>query len=603
MPRIPLLAVAGLLSLLFPLSVFATAGIEGSSKIMSPYFDWNLPEENIPLLAKWDVVIVDLDQAVEHPDRLRKLRQLNPNIKLFAYIASEELADAKFQETRNYPMGRLASHIDPSWFLRDPQGNKIYFWPGSAMLNPMSGWAHELPNFIASEVAPSGLWDGVFLDNVFDNVTNFTKKNPIDLDQDGRAEDAGTLNRTWKSAMSSILREIHAKSPNLLLIGNGGMFYSSDLNGAFFEAFPSWNWGANFSEVKRAVQSNRVPMFTAINVHTNNQNRPTDYAKMREGLASAITSGAYYSFDRGEWHHDTLWWYDEYSVPIGDPRGPAHAVGPVDARGTGVWMREMTHGAALVNPTNVRAHIPLAGLFQKIQGTQDRHVNSGELVTAVDLPSHDGIVLLRRSESKDLQSISYPNGTLVQIFDSTGAPSRSFTASRPEAPLGSTVASADVTGDGVADVVWESRGTIVTHNMATDQDTSFTPFPGYTGHISFVLGKTNHDNHFNIVASPESGFAPSVRIFRFDGTVLAGWSAYRPDFRGGVRVAIGDLDGDGKQEIVTIRGPGGGPHVRIWRTDGTLWGGGWFAFDPADSSGSSIVLSDLLHTHEENIVV
>ena len=129
MKRIKLVTLVGLVSLMLPMSVFATAGIVGSPKIMSPYFDWNLPEENISTLAKWDVVIVDLDQATEHPERLRELRRLNPNIKLFAYIASEELADAKFLESGSYPMGRLASRIDANWFLRDPQGNKIYFWP------------------------------------------------------------------------------------------------------------------------------------------------------------------------------------------------------------------------------------------------------------------------------------------------------------------------------------------------------------------------------------------------------------------------------------------------------------------------------------------
>src|SRR5437588_275014 len=60
--------------------------------------------------------------------------------------------------------------------------------------------------------------------------------------------------------------------------------------------------------------------------------------------------------------------------------------------------------------------------------------------------------------------------------------------------------------------------------------------------------------------------------------------AYATGFTGGVRVAVGDVNGDGTPEIITGAGPGGGPHVRIFRMDGTPIGG-FMAYDPGFSGG------------------
>jgi hypothetical protein len=55
-----------------------------------------------------------------------------------------------------------------------------------------------------------------------------------------------------------------------------------------------------------------------------------------------------------------------------------------------------------------------------------------------------------------------------------------------------------------------------------------------------------------------------VRIFRADGTPTAAFSAYAEAFKGGTHVAFGDVTGDGRADIVTGAGPGGGPHVRVF---------------------------------------
>ena len=46
--------------------------------------------------------------------------------------------------------------------------------------------------------------------------------------------------------------------------------------------------------------------------------------------------------------------------------------------------------------------------------------------------------------------------------------------------------------------------------------------------------------------------------------------AYNKNFRGGISIATGDINNDGKAEIITGAGPGGGPHIRIFSSKGKI---------------------------------
>lgn len=65
-------------------------------------------------------------------------------------------------------------------------------------------------------------------------------------------------------------------------------------------------------------------------------------------------------------------------------------------------------------------------------------------------------------------------------------------------------------------------------------------------------------------AGPSGG--PHIRAFSLKGEPnrKTNFFSYSEDFRGGVRVALGDVDGDGEDEIVTGAGPGGGGQVRVF---------------------------------------
>ncbi len=591
----------------------AASGVQGSPKIINPFLDWQLTDEDLPSLSRWDVVILDVDQQRAAPDRVRKLRELNPSIKILAYVASEEIASARFAESADYPYGKLASRIDDVWYLRDPSGNQVFFWSGSPMLNVTDRgavaangqrWNEFLPQFIHDEILSSGLWDGVFLDNTFDAIRYYAKA-PVDLNRDGRAESWDDADLAWRDGMKKMIGRLHALNPDAIVVGNGGQAYADILDGAFFEHFPSYNWAINWKEFRQSVAKNRAPSYTALNVNTDNEERPNDYRAMRFGLANALVGGGLFSFDKGDLNHKTLWWYDEYTTPLGTPRAAPRALagGRGSAIVPAVWSRDFTNGIAVLNSTNASQHVPLPGEFEKIRGTQDPATNDGSIVRTVDIAAGDGLILLRRSEPAEIRGSAFVNGSFMRIYDIHGRqPQNGFFAQRDDVPSGQLVLTADLNHDGAEDVVSADRGVVSVH-MAGDSTTLFRPFgASYVGKLSLAAGNTNHDDSLELVVGRDGGAPPEVRIFSRTGARLASWNAYRSGFAGGVRVAIGDLDGDGTREIVTAAGPGGGPHIRVWKTDGTEWGGGWFAFDPTDHGGVEIAAGDVDGDGKDDIV-
>jgi hypothetical protein len=110
--------------------------------------------------------------------------------------------------------------------------------------------------------------------------------------------------------------------------------------------------------------------------------------------------------------------------------------------------------------------------------------------------------------------------------------------------------------------------------------------------VNVAVGDVDGDGKIEIVTAPGPGGGPDVRVFDLKGNQKYRFNAYAPLFHGGVSIATGDIDGDGKAEIITGAGPGGGAHVRIFAADGTVKKQ-FFAFDKGVSVGVNVAAGDM----------
>jgi membrane-associated phospholipid phosphatase len=183
---------------------------------------------------------------------------------------------------------------------------------------------------------------------------------------------------------------------------------------------------------------------------------------------------------------------------------------------------------------------------------------------------------------------------------------------------GVSIASGDVNNDGTADIVTAAGAGGGPHIRVFSGSTGAEIFGymaydvNFTGGVSVAVADVDGDHRADIVTGSGPGMAPQVRIASgATGTVvrLSEFFAYDTAFVGGVRVAAGDANGDGRAEIITGAGPGGGPHVRIFDGQSLTEIKGFMAFDPQSTQGvrvssahlNSDGLADLLVTQGNKV--
>lgn len=136
--------------------------------------------------------------------------------------------------------------------------------------------------------------------------------------------------------------------------------------------------------------------------------------------------------------------------------------------------------------------------------------------------------------------------------------------------------------------------------------------PEFRGGVRVALVNVDGDGPPEIVTAPGPGGGPHIRVFRLDGTLVAEFMAFDPSFTGGVFVAGHNLldEVDASEDIVVGAGPGGGPHVRTFDIDcdgdvcvARSISGGFFAFDPAFRGGVTVTAEDIAEPRGAEIIV
>ena len=583
-------------------------------RLANLFFKWDISNEEARELAKWDLVVIDMEAQARTPEGLRKLKEYNPDIKILAYITSQEFTSTFYTLRADSMRRKLYSGFSDKWWLETDGGGRVVWWPGTWLLNVTNEaprnrygqrWNEYLPEFIAREVLSTGFWDGVFYDNAWETASWLPSGGELDINNDGRADDPGEVDGKWQEGMRKIFSKTRQLAPGKIVMGNGGKVYASHLNGIAIEHFHrmDWSWGMN--DYLAVIKEDQNPETTILSCNTENTGVRTDYGKMRYCLASSLLGDGYFSFDYGDQAHNHMWWYDEYDVSLGKPLGDAYDVftGSTEGTSKSVWRRNFRNGIVLVNSTDSRKTINLEESFKKIYGKQDRRTNNGGTVSQITLDSQDGIILLRRDNS--VQTNNFTNGSLAQVFNSEGRLLEdSFFIYYEKYALEDNILIDDLDNDGNPETIIGGRGKVEILNRWGARVALFYPYGrGYWQGINIATGDLNKDGIGEIVVSPSGRTEPIVKIFDKNGKMVhGGFHAYDPRFRGGVNIALGDLNNNGWREIITGAGKGGGPHIRIFSGGGRLIHPGFFAYGRLTRGGTTVATLDINGDGREEIV-
>ncbi|OGL65941.1 hypothetical protein A3B21_04700 [Candidatus Uhrbacteria bacterium RIFCSPLOWO2_01_FULL_47_24] len=640
------------------------------------FLHWTISDQEAQELSKFDLLILDAEAQERSRPQLQELRKLNPNIIILAYVPAGEIRRDVSSLAQIAPLRyKLGTSVPDVWYLKDAAGERRSFWPGTWIVNITGEWNEYLPQFVAQNILNTGLWDGVFYDNAWDEIVHFARGVP-DVNGDGAQDDAQEANKKWQAGLRAIFANTAALVPDKFVMQNDGVIYAPSVHGVLLENFPRKGWSRYTQDIKTIRTRALQPAIPILNATTFNTGARDDFRAMRFGLASALASDAFYSFDFGDQDHGQTWFYDEYGVFLGEAIGPSPYPlprGEGDRRsGEGIVRRDFEKGIVLVNPTEKARTLTLPIEVEKIRGTQDLKINNGTITREILVDANDGLIVLR-----PLQTISgapFENGVFARVFSAKGGSASGgnifeatrvgfFAYDRTERsgviiastdmdgdekvekirkgdrgemtvqfesgkrtiflPFGQnwksgiSVALGDTTGDGVKEIIVGSAGQVRVYRAdGTLLVPPFFPFgPQYKGAVNVAVGDLNGNGDTEIVVGVGVG-GPQVRIFNSKGKLLSGgFFAYDPRFRGGVQVSVGDIDNDGKAEIVTGPGPGGGPQVRVFSARGGSASGGdgsppgfavlgsFFAFDKASRAGATPIVTDIDGDGKNEIVV
>ena len=560
-----------------------------------------LLDQSLEKLAKFDLLVIPVEAQVYNKTFFPNIRKLNPDIVILPYVATVSWNDLYWTDPLHQAM---APNIKPEWWLKDGKGKQLSVWPNTRALNLNTQWVTYLAGHVKNEVLSTGLWDGVFYDEVQDSISWVGSP---DVNRDGKADSASEADALWAANYKLLFettRKLIGKKPIMITNGSSNPVFSPFVNGRMFETFPSshntlaeWkNMTNQYLTLEQTVADDPIHV---INVNTDNTNgigTVEDYQSVRFGLTTTLLGNGYFSYDHGTYDHAVIWQYDEYDAYLGAPKDKLrNAINPQNTRiDEGVWMREFEQGTVIVNATATAQKVKLDGEFEKLHGAQDTKINDGSIVSEVKLASKDGVILLRPIE-KILDAV-FQNGSFARVFNQNGQAKRTgFFVYENSQRGGTQVILFDTDNDGKREMVVAQDTFVTVYDDDGSLRAKFAPYTlKYDRGINISVGDIEDDGTVEIVTGTENGGGPHVRVFNGDGVLInPGFFAYDKAFRGGVNVTLGDLNGDGIKEIITGAGVGGGPHVRVFRKDGTLINPGFFAYDKAFRGGVNVAAGDV----------
>ncbi len=183
------------------------------------------------------------------------------------------------------------------------------------------------------------------------------------------------------------------------------------------------------------------------------------------------------------------------------------------------------------------------------------------------------------------------NGSLLASFD----PFLNFAAN------GASVAIGDYDGNGVNDLAVGSGsggGSLVTifkptvsgASVTFSQLTSITAFSGFNGGVKVALGNVDGNVADELIVAAGPGGPPAIVIFgnASSTTPLASYYAFEQSFTGGLSIATGFFSNSNLEDVVVGKGAGSTPTVSLFKGLQTTAHTTFLAFDSAYRGGVSV---------------
>lgn len=211
---------------------------------------WTSPtmtDNDAKSISLYKIAVVDGENLINNPERLRMIKKLNSNIKLLCYQNPMEIFNpmVDFRPMQSQIADEIL-HMYPEWLLKNSSGKNVVFYPGMIMLNlstncPRVG-GKNCAEYLAEkqlETLQDRIWDGSFDDNGGKNIS--WVDSTIDSDNDHLADNPDSLDQAWSDGVYYYLSLIKTgMRKNMLLIANkGSLDFLEILDGRMFEKFPN----------------------------------------------------------------------------------------------------------------------------------------------------------------------------------------------------------------------------------------------------------------------------------------------------------------------------------------------------------------------------
>lgn len=197
----------------------------------------------------------------------------------------------------------------------------------------------------------------------------------------------------------------------------------------------------------------------------------------------------------------------------------------------------------------------------------------GTITSAASKGSNDEAAATTSDGQNIIVTPESGGGPQIAIWSKDGKLVGTWFAYGPELRLGMQVLASDLDGDGDQEViavpgagfpaqvrVFDGAGKVLGQFFAYDQT--------FKEGVSFAIADVDSDGEKEIVTVPAKNGSANVKVFAMNGTQEASWNAYPAGFTMGALVAVADLDGDGKTEVVTAPADGSA-QIRIFNSTGT----------------------------------